>query len=41
MGQAYADAMASLQSTLWLVVALVAIMLAAECGLWIAKKCIK
>lgn len=40
MGQAYADAMASLQSTLWLVVALVAIMLAAECGLWIAKKSI-
>lgn len=38
MGQAYADAMAPLQSTLWLVVALVAIVVAAECGLWIAKK---
>lgn len=38
MGQAYADAMASLQSTLWFVVALVAIVAAAECGLWMAKK---
>lgn len=41
MGQAYADAMASLQNTLWFVVALVAIVVAAECGLWIAKKLIK
>ncbi len=41
VGQAYADAMAPLQSTLWLVVALVAIVAAAECGLWIAKKMIK
>ena len=41
MGQAYADAMASLQSTLWFVVALVAIVVAAECGLWIAIKIIK
>ena len=41
MGQAYADAMASLQNTLWFVVALVAIVVAAECGLWIAKKIIK
>ena len=41
MGQAYADAMASLQSTLWFVVALVGIVAAAECGLWIAKKIIK
>lgn len=41
VGQAYADAMAPLQSSLWLVVALVAIVVAAECGLWIAKKLIK
>lgn len=41
VGQAYANAMAPLQSTLWLVVALVAIVVAAECGLWIAKKLIK
>ena len=41
MGQAYADAMAPLQSSLWFVVALVAIVVAAECGLWIAKKLIK
>ncbi len=41
MGQAYADAMAPLQNTLWFVVALVAIVVAAECGLWIAKKIIK
>lgn len=41
MGQAYADAMVPLQSTLWLVIALVAIVAAAECGLWIAKKIIK
>ena len=41
MGQSYADAMASLQSTLWFVIAIVAIILAAECGLWIAKKNIK
>ena len=41
VGQAYADAMVPLQSTLWLVVALVAIVVAAECGLWIAKKIIK
>ena len=41
VGQAYADAMVQLQSTLWLVVALVAIVAAAECGLCIAKKLIK
>lgn len=41
MGQAYADVMAPLQNTLWFVVALVAIVVAAECGLWIAKKLFK
>ncbi|MBR1835431.1 MAG: MptD family putative ECF transporter S component [Bacteroidales bacterium] len=41
MGQAYADAMAPMQNTLWFVVAVVAIVVAAECGLWIAKKLIK
>lgn len=41
VGQAYADAMAPLQSTLWLVIAVVAIVIAAEAGLWIAKKLIK
>ena len=38
-GQAYADAMAPLQSTLWLVIAIVAIVVASECGLWIVKRC--
>ena len=38
-GQAYADAMAPLQSTLWFVIAIVAIVVAAECGLWIVKRC--
>ena len=41
MGEAYADAMVPLQSTLWLVIALVAIVIAAEGGVWIAKKIIK
>ncbi len=41
VGQAYADAMAPLQSTLWFVIAVVAIVIAAEAGLWIAKKLIK
>ena len=41
VGQAYADAMAPLQTTLWFIIAVVAIVAAAECGLWIAKKIIK
>ena len=41
MGQAYADAMAPLQNTLWLCIALVAIVLLAEAGLWIARRIIK
>ncbi len=41
VGQAYADAMAPLQSTLWLVIALVGIIVLAELGLRIAKKIIK
>ena len=41
VGQSYADAMAPLQSALWFVVAVVAIIAASECGLWIAKKLIK
>ena len=41
MGQAYADAMAPLQNTLWLRIALVAIVLLAEAGLWIARRIIK
>lgn len=40
-GQAYADAMVPLQSTLWLVIAIVAIVAAAECGLWIVRRIIK
>lgn len=40
-GQAYADAMAPLQSTLWLVIAIIAIIVAAECGHWIVKRIIK
>ena len=40
-GQAYADAMAPLQSMLWFVIAIVAIVAAAECGLWIVKQIIK
>lgn len=40
-GQAYADAMAPLQSTLWLVIAVVSIIVLAEVGLWIAKRIIK
>ena len=41
VGQAYADAMAPLQTTLWFVIAVVAVIVAAECGLWIAKRIIK
>ena len=41
MGQAYADAMAPLQNTLWFVIAVVAVVALAEGGLWIAKKLIK
>ena len=41
VSQAYADAMVPLQSTLWFVIAVVAIVAAAECGLWIAKQIIK
>ena len=41
MGQAYADAMVPLQNALWLVVAVAAIIVLAECGLWIAKRIIK
>lgn len=41
VSQAYADAMVPLQSTLWFVIAVVAIIVAAECGLWIAKRIIK
>ena len=41
VGRAYADAMAPLQTTPWFIVALAAIVVAAECGLWIAKKLIK
>lgn len=40
-GSAYADAMAPLQSTLWLVVAIAAIIVLAEVGLWIARRIIK
>lgn len=40
-GQAYADAMAPLQNALWLVIAVVAIVVLAEVGLWIAKRIIK
>lgn len=38
VSQTYADAMVPLQSTLWFVIAVVAIIAAAECGLWIAKR---
>ena len=41
VGQSYADAMAPMQSTLWFVIAVVAIVVAAECGILIAKKLIK
>ena len=41
VGQAYADAMAPLQSTLWFVVAVAAIVVAAEVGILIAQKLIK
>lgn len=41
VGQSYADAMAPLQNTLWFIIALVAIILLAECGLWMAKRWIK
>ena len=41
MGQSYADAMAPLQSTLWLIIAMVAIVIAAEGGICIARKIIK
>ena len=41
VGQSYADAMVPLQSTLWFVIATVAIIVAAEAGLWISKKLIK
>ena len=40
-GQAYADAMASLQNTLWLIIAVAAVIVLAEVGLWIAKRIIK
>lgn len=39
--QAYADSMAPLQTTLWLVIAVVAIVAAAELGIWISKRIIK
>ena len=41
MGQAYADAMAPLQSTLLFIIAMVAIVIAAEGGICIARKIIK
>ncbi|MCR5822552.1 MAG: MptD family putative ECF transporter S component [Bacteroidales bacterium] len=41
VGQSYADAMAQLQNTLWFVIAVVAIVAAAEVGLWIARKLVK
>ena len=41
MGQSYADAMVPLQSTLWFVIAVVAIVIAAEGGMYIASKIIK
>lgn len=41
VGQAYAEAMAPLQNTLWFVVAVVAIVVAAEVGICIARRIIK
>ncbi len=41
VGQSYADAMLPLQSTLWLVITIVAIIVLAEVGLWVAKRIIK
>ena len=41
MGQAYADAMATLQNTLWFCISIAAIVVLAELGLWIAKRWIK
>jgi succinate dehydrogenase hydrophobic anchor subunit len=41
VAQAYADAMAPLQNTIWLVVAWAAIVIASECGLCKVKKLIK
>ena len=41
MGQAYADGLAPLQSTLWLVIALAAIVLFSEVGICIAKRLVK
>lgn len=41
VGQEYADAVVPLQSTMWLIIAVVAIIVAAEAGLWIASKIIK
>ena len=41
VGQSYADAMAPLQTTLWLCIALVAIVVLAEAGIWMAKRMIK
>ena len=40
-GQAYADAMAPLQNMLWLIIAVAAVIILAEAGLWIAKRIIK
>ena len=40
-GQAYADAMAPLQNTLWLIIAVAAVIVLAEAGLWIANRIIK
>ena len=40
-GQAYADTMAPLQNTLWLIIAVTAVIVLAEAGLWIAKRIIK
>lgn len=41
LGQSYADAMAPLQTTPWLIFTIVAVLVAAESGLWIAKKIVK
>ena len=41
VAQVYADAMAPLQNTIWLVAAWTAIVIASECGLCNVKKLIK
>jgi len=41
MGKEYADALIPMATTGWLCIALVAIVVMAEVGLWISKKCIK